>query len=118
MGLHEDIVSLDDCKSTCASAHICKGIEYHADLQRCEVWKQTINTSVHAKGFLCFRHSMITTTTTTVAAKQMIDNPQSFKNGSTCPREGDFCHDAKCCEGSSLRCFARDEHLAVCQRSC
>jgi len=46
--------SLDECKSKCAEAECCTGVEYGPQ-NRCEVWAKAIETSVSVTGYTCVR---------------------------------------------------------------
>merc|ERR1719413_23286 len=50
--------SLDACKSLCKSTTGCKGIEYKASNNRCEVWTRPegIGATKAASGFICLRY--------------------------------------------------------------
>ncbi|CAK0875732.1 unnamed protein product [Prorocentrum cordatum] len=106
------VSSLEDCRSACVNASVCRAIEFDGRRQRCQVWSVEPESSVASEGSTClaFRPEKVAHP----------ECPASWPkpNETWCARPGENCMATGCCEDPSLSCFAKDGFWAACKPVC
>lgn len=70
--------TLEECKAACAASPVCAGVEFSADIGRCEIWSHEIKATAERSGFTCLQYNpdppvpQSTTFTTSPHATQLV----------------------------------------------